>query len=193
MAQLNGNRWIIPGPVRYRAAGIARILFGLVWAVDAFFKWQPDFYTKFASYISGAAEGQAPWVVSWLHFWLNLVAPAPATFGILVAVVESLIALGVLTGTFSNVVQIGGAIFALIVWSVPEGFGGPYGAGSTDPGTSIIYFILFIALFAARAGACMGVDSVLTPRLGKAGILASGPLPAGHPALQRTREHQEVH
>jgi hypothetical protein len=38
-------------------------------------------------------------------------------------------------------------------WSVPEGFGGPYGPGSTDVGTGIVYaltsllFLLIIGIF----------------------------------------------
>ncbi len=28
---------------RMKGIGILRIVFGLVWAVDAWFKWQPDF------------------------------------------------------------------------------------------------------------------------------------------------------
>ncbi len=191
MAQSKGLHSITLGQVRYRAIGGARILFGLVWAIDAFFKWEPAFYTKFSDYISGAAQGQAPWVVSWLSFWQNLVAPAPATFGIIVAIIETLIAIGLLTGAFSNLVQIGGGIWSLVIWTVPEGFGGPYMAGSTDVGASIVYFILFAALFAARAGVCMGVDSFLTPLLGKAVFLASGPIPAEEPAPHDAKRHQE--
>jgi hypothetical protein len=32
-------RWRLTG------IGVLRIVFGLVWAVDAWFKWQPDFIT----------------------------------------------------------------------------------------------------------------------------------------------------
>ncbi len=174
--------------VRRRAAGAARILFGLVWAIDAFFKWQPDFYTKFTSYISGAAQGQAPWVVSWLDFWVNLVKGAPATFGILVAIIETLIAAGLILGVFSNLVQLGGGLFALAIWTTAEGFGGPYAPGSTDVGTAVIYAILFIALFASRSGMSLGLDGLLTPRLGRFGFLASGSL-----LRERVREKGALH
>lgn len=183
MASGSGDPIGLPG-ARYRAIGVARILFGLVWAIDAFFKWHPDFYTKFSDYLSGAMQGQAPWVVSWLTFWLDLVKGTPATFGIITATIESCIALGLLLGAFSNLVQIGGGLFSLAIWTTAEGFGGPYVAGSTDVGTAIIYCILFIALFAGRAGMVMGIDRVLTPRLGPLGFLASGPLPKEAPAVR---------
>jgi len=38
---------------------ILRIAFGLVWAVDAWFKWQPDFINNFSSYLTGSLDGQA--------------------------------------------------------------------------------------------------------------------------------------
>ncbi len=168
---------IVVAPARHRALGVARILFGLVWGIDAFFKWHPAFFNNFSSYLSGAVQGQASWVVSWLNFWIDLVKGAPSTFGIIVAIAETAIAIGLIFGLFSNVVDVGGGILALVIWSTAEGFGGPYATGSTDVGTAIIYAILFLALFATRAGMCMGVDRVLTPRLGNFGFLASGPLP----------------
>ena len=40
------------------AAGAIRTTFGLVWAIDAFFKWQPDFFNNYLSYITGIVSGQ---------------------------------------------------------------------------------------------------------------------------------------
>ncbi len=37
-------RWRVTG------IGVLRIAFGLVWAVDARFKWQPDFINNFTDY-----------------------------------------------------------------------------------------------------------------------------------------------
>lgn len=34
---------------RFRGIGVLRILFGLIWAVDAWFKWQPDFIRPFGA------------------------------------------------------------------------------------------------------------------------------------------------
>jgi hypothetical protein len=40
----------------WQARGIAglRILFGFVWLIDAWFKWQPDFVTQFSNYLTGS-------------------------------------------------------------------------------------------------------------------------------------------
>lgn len=54
----------------WRKIGIAilRIVFGLVWAIDAWFKWQPDFINSFSSYLTGNLDGQPAWVVNWINF-----------------------------------------------------------------------------------------------------------------------------
>lgn len=176
MDQRESLRQVALGSVRYRAIGVARILFGAVWAIDALLKWQPSFSAKLAGYLTDAARDRAPWVVSWVHLWLGMVTLAPTTFGVAVALIETVIAVGLLTGAFSNLIHIGGGIFSLFLWSTAEGFGWPGAPGPSGAGTALCYFILFLVLFAVRAGTCMGVDRVLTPRLGRLGFLASGPL-----------------
>ncbi len=54
-----------------KGIGILRIVFGLIWAVDAWFKWQPDFINKFADYLTGALEGQPVAVQAWINFWIG--------------------------------------------------------------------------------------------------------------------------
>jgi nitrite reductase (NO-forming) len=52
----------------------------------------------------------------------------------------------------------------LIIWSVPEGFGGPYGPGSTDIGTGIVYAlasILFLVAMAAFGPSSLSLDSAI--------------------------------
>jgi hypothetical protein len=39
---------------RLTGIGLLRITFGLMWAIDAWFKWQPDFLNNFTSYLTGA-------------------------------------------------------------------------------------------------------------------------------------------
>ena len=64
-------------PWRAQAFGILRIVFGLVWAVDAIFKWQPAFQTGFVTYLTGALDGQPVWVTDWIGFWINIVQVNP--------------------------------------------------------------------------------------------------------------------
>jgi hypothetical protein len=51
---------------RWRAQGIAllRIIFGLVCAVDAWYKWQPGFIGSFTTQITQAQRSQPPGVQS---------------------------------------------------------------------------------------------------------------------------------
>jgi hypothetical protein len=45
-----------------------RIGFGLIWLVDAVFKWLPDFHKGIVGMVPGAATGQPSWLHGWFHF-----------------------------------------------------------------------------------------------------------------------------
>ena len=147
--------------------GILRIAFGLVWAIDAWFKWQPDFINNFSSYLTGSLDGQPGWVQAWIHFWINIVKVDPHVFAHLVAI-------GLIFGLFSNLTYIAGVLLSVVIWTTAEGFGGPYVAGSTDIGAAIIYVLVFAGLFLSSAGLYLGVDRYLAPLLGRFTFLASG-------------------
>ncbi len=163
----------------WRTTGIAmlRILFGLIWAIDAWFKWQPDFINKFSDYLTGALDGQPAAVQAWINFWINIVQVNPRVFAYIVALGETAVAVGLILGVLSNLTNLGGALLSLVIWSTAEGFGGPYQPGSTDIGAAVIYVLVFAGLFLVNAGLVWGLDQRLTPVLGRWGILASGPLP----------------
>lgn len=161
---------------RASAFGLLRIAFGLVWAIDAFFKWQPAFQTNFVSYLTGALKGQPVWVKAWIGFWVNVVNVNPHVFAVIVAGGETALAIGLIFGLLSNLAILGGVLLTLVIWTTAEGFGGPYVAGSTDIGTAIIYVFVFVSLFLSQAGLHFGVDRRLTPMLGRWGWLAAGPL-----------------
>ncbi len=159
---------------RFKGMGILRIVFGLVWAIDAWFKWQPDFINNFSSYLTGTLDGQPTWVQAWINFWINIVKVDPHVFAHLVAIGETAIAITLIVGAFSNLTYIVGVLLSIVIWTSAEGFGGPYVAGSTDIGAAIIYVLVFAGLFLANAGLYYGVDRYLTPLLGRLGFLASG-------------------
>jgi nitrite reductase (NO-forming) len=95
-------------------------------------------------------------------------------FARIVALGETGIAIGLLLDLFSNLVYTGGSLLALIIWSVPEGFGGPYTPGATDIGAGIIYVFGFLGLFLLSAGQYYGLDRILRAKLGRWGFLSSG-------------------
>lgn len=125
-----------------------RIGFGLIWLIDAAFKWTPGFRSGFLGDLRDAAAGQPGWLHWWFSFWINLVKWDPHLFVYLTAAAETLIGVALVLGFARKLTYIAGALFAFIVWAVAEGFGGPYTSGSTDVGAASIYVVVFLALLA---------------------------------------------
>ncbi len=138
------------GSFLHRKAGalksLARVVFGFVWLTDAYFKFQPGFAQNFSSFIQGAATNHPSWLAGWFSFWVGITATNPALWAYIIAFSELAIALSLIFGFMRKVGYSGGIILSLLIWSVPEGFGGPYGPSSTDIGTGIIYAIVFLML-----------------------------------------------
>lgn len=162
-------------PWRLKGFGILRITFGIIWAIDAWFKWQPGFIDHFTGYLTGALHSQSPTVQAWITFWIHIVKVNPHFFAYLVAIGETAVALSLILGAFANLMNVVGILLSLVIWSTAEGFGGPYVAGSTDIGTAIIYVLVFLGLILASAGRFLGLDEWLTPVLGRWSFLATGP------------------
>ncbi|MDE1944438.1 MAG: DoxX family protein [Patescibacteria group bacterium] len=142
-----------------RSFAVLRIVFGLVWAIDAYFKWQPAFLNNFTSYLTDGAAGQGALVQAWINLWIHGVSVDPHFFAIVVALGETAIAVGLLFGLFTRVAIAGGVAMTLVIWSTAEGFGGPYVAGSTDIGAAIIYALLFVALWLGKCWRRYSLDA----------------------------------
>jgi uncharacterized membrane protein YphA (DoxX/SURF4 family) len=145
-----------------------RVAFGLIWLIDAILKWLPGFRSAYVADITGAAQGQPGWLRWWFDFWVNLQTPRPNFFAYFVAVLETLIALALIFGFSRKLTYLSTAVFSFLMWGVAEGFGGPYMKGSTDIGTSIIYFVVSLGLLvvAYYAGTSRySVDHYIEPRI----------------------------
>jgi uncharacterized membrane protein YphA (DoxX/SURF4 family) len=147
-----------------KSFAVLRIMFGIIWLVDASFKWSPAFLNNFTDYVTEGAQNQPALVQSWIHLWVNGVSVDPHFFAVLVAVAETAIALGLLFGIFTEIAIAGGIAMTLVIWSTAEGFGGPYVAGSTDIGAAIIYAIVFVALWLGRCWRYYSLDPYLKGR-----------------------------
>lgn len=174
MEQATNSQQPTLAPWRMTGIGLLRILFGVIWGIDAWFKWQPAFVNNLTSYITGALAGQSPQVRAYIHFWHHIVGVDPRFFAYLVAVGETAIAIGLIFGVFTNLTSLVGILLSTAIWTTAEGFGGPYVAGSTDIGAAIMYAVVFIGLFLSQSGLFLGLDRRLTLALGKWGFLASG-------------------
>ncbi len=131
-----------------------RIVFGIVWGIDGFLKFQPGFADTLVGQISDAANGQPGWLQPWFSFWSQAVSGDPAFFATSIGLLEVALAFALVFGLLRKVAYTGGFFLSLVIWSVPEGFGGAYGPGSTDIGTGIIYAFcfLFLMILAATYG-----------------------------------------
>jgi uncharacterized membrane protein YphA (DoxX/SURF4 family) len=138
------------------AIGIAliRITFGAIWAVDAALKWQPAFRANFGRIVAGVGDGQPGFLSWWFRLWQLVVAGDRAPiFALLTATTETYLACALIAGFARRITYTIGFAYGLFVWSVAEGFGGPYVPGtSTDVGAAIIYSLVFLALLLVDAG-----------------------------------------
>ncbi len=136
---------------------LGQVLFGLLWAFDAWWKWQPTFLLHGVDNLTGAQAGQPGWIVAYIHAWLVLIQwIGPLAFGVLAAVAETVIALSLLSGLLLDWMLPLGAIYSFVLWTTAEGWGGPYAAGQTGNkgdvlGTASVYVVIFLFLIAARA------------------------------------------
>ncbi|MDA8144440.1 MAG: hypothetical protein M0Z27_00060 [Thermaerobacter sp.] len=135
---------------RRHLVGALRISFGVIWLIDAWFKWSPAFAHEYLGMLLMAAAHQPAWLGPWFHLWIAMVAPAPRLWALVTAVLETATALGLILGFVQKLGYLMGALFSLAIWSTAEGFGGPYTPGATDIGTSIIYFLVFVYLAAMQ-------------------------------------------
>lgn len=153
-----------------RLAAVMRIVLGVVWAVNASMKWRPSFLDGgiFAHQFGIHDNVTTPIIRQWIDLWQHVSAAIPAGMGVGSAIVETLIALGLLTGTLTNAVCVVNVIYSFGVWSAAEAFGLPWTTtGSTDVGPSIGYIIAALLLLATHGSSLWSVDRVLRPRLGR--------------------------
>jgi uncharacterized membrane protein YphA (DoxX/SURF4 family) len=125
-----------------------RVTFGLIWLIDAVLKWLPGFRSTYVAAITGVAQGQPGWLSWWFDFWVKLQTPRASFFAYLVAVLETLVAVAIITGFARKLTYISSAVLGVVIWAVAEGFGGPYMSGSSDIGTAIIYAVVSMGLLA---------------------------------------------
>ena len=164
---VQGRSADVPGPDQ-RLWKTASIVFGLLWLFDAVLKWVPAFLLHFTSQITSVIPGQPHWVAVWLTFVATVVhAIGPIPVAIFVALVETAIALGLLSGKWPRPVIAFGIAYSLLVWVTAEAFGGPYSAAGTGVrgnvlGNVLIYLIPFLFLW---VGSRRGGANLETPEV----------------------------
>ena len=148
-AQERLDSWIIRHLGALKSA--MRILFGVFWAIDGALKFQPGLVSSFSQMVSDAAQGQPAWLSGWFSFWSAQATANPQLLVYGTGILELALAFALLSGFLRKIAYTAGIVLSLFIWAVPEGFGGPYGPGSTDIGTGIVYAIVFLLLMILNA------------------------------------------
>ena len=123
-----------------------RIFLGIVWLIDGYLKFSPGLVDSFPDLVRSAGDGQPTWLQPWFNFWSSVTTGNAALFVYTTGMLEVALGVALVLGFMRKIAYLGGIIFSLFIWAIPEGFGGPYGPGSTDIGTGIIYSFVFLSL-----------------------------------------------
>jgi uncharacterized membrane protein YphA (DoxX/SURF4 family) len=147
---------------------LCRIAFGVIWLIDAAFKWQSGFAHQFRDMINSAGQGQPSWLHWFYSFTHNVFTPHPYAWAYATASLETLIGLALILGFARKTTYILTALTGLGIWAIAEGFGGPYSSSSTDIGAAVMYAVVALGLLALNyeAGPSrFSVDYLLEQRI----------------------------
>ena len=114
---------------------------------DGLLRFLPGTYSQLSYWLVVMVEdGQPPWLMGWLSAWASFIAGNPVFWWYGFGLMELAIGFCLFTGFLRRPVYLLGLALSIFLWTVPQGFGGPYGPGSTDMGTGILYATIFLAL-----------------------------------------------
>jgi thiosulfate dehydrogenase [quinone] large subunit len=128
------------------AVTLFRIAFGIVWLVDGAMKFLWLQSSDVITLVQKASQGQPAWLHPWYNFWTTSLTSTPTAFLHGIGSIELSLGLALVIGVLRKTVYVCGIILSLMIWSIVEGFGGPYGPGSTDVGAAIMYAFIFVAI-----------------------------------------------
>jgi uncharacterized membrane protein YphA (DoxX/SURF4 family) len=130
-----------------------RFLLGVAWLTDGILKFTSGFVNSFLASVQTSQANAPGWLSGWFSFWATQASSNSTVIVYTVGVLEIALGLALVLGFMRKIAYSGGVLLALLIWAVPEGFGGPYqtGSGGTDIGTGIIYAIAFLGLILINA------------------------------------------
>jgi nitrite reductase (NO-forming) len=117
-----------------------------VWLVDGALKFvwlQPS---DVVTLVQKASQGQPAWLHPWYNFWTASLTSTPTAFLHGIGLIELSLGCALVLGFLRKSAYLCGIMLSLMIWSIVEGFGGPYGPGSTDVGAAIMYAFIFVAI-----------------------------------------------
>jgi uncharacterized membrane protein YphA (DoxX/SURF4 family) len=130
-----------------------RVLLGIVWLIDGVFKFTSGYTDNFLGDVQNSQANAPGWLSGWYSFWVTQATNSGTAIVYTVGSLEVALGLALVLGFMRKYAYVGGIVLSLLIWAVPEGFGGPYGAGTgaTDIGTGIIYALAIFGLVVINA------------------------------------------
>ncbi len=130
-----------------------RLLLGAAWLVNGLLKFTSGYVDSFLSDVQASQSNAPSWLSGWYGFWVGQATNNSTLIVYTVGVLETLLGVALLLGLLRKITYSAGAILSLLIWAIPEGFGGPYqgGAGGTDVGVGLAYAIGFLGLIVINA------------------------------------------
>ena len=132
---------------------ILRVLLGVVWTVDGILKFYSGFAGSFLTDLQSTQQSAPSYLQGWFTFWVNTTSANPTAVVYTVGVFEILLGVALILGFMRKFVYSLGVVLALLIWSIPEGFGGLYTITpqTTDIGTGILYAFALSGLILINA------------------------------------------
>lgn len=127
---------------------VIRVLFGMFWLIDGSLKFLPGSVDAI-SLVN--ASGQPAWLSGWFSFWTSATSSNASFFVYSTGALEVAIGICLVLGMVRKLAYTVSFLVGLLIWSVPEGFGGPYAAGTTDIGAGIVYALVSVLLLVVSA------------------------------------------
>ena len=130
-----------------------RILLGVIWCIDGFLKFYSGFAGSFESDLVATQQSAPSWLQGWFTFWVNVTTANPTAVVYSVGVFELLLGVALILGFMRKFAYALGVVLALMIWAIPEGFGGLYTITpqTTDIGTGILYAFALTGLILINA------------------------------------------
>ncbi|HEV2520325.1 MAG TPA: DoxX family membrane protein [Thermoplasmata archaeon] len=150
-ASLGASTWWVRNAQPLKT--LFRLLLGVAWLTDGILKFTSGFVDNFLSSVQNSQANAPGWLSGWFSFWADQANGHATTIVYTVGILELLLGLALVFGLMRKIAYVGGVVLSLLIWAVPEGFGGPYqtGSGGTDIGTGVIYAIAFLGLILINA------------------------------------------
>lgn len=125
---------------------IIRIIFGVIWIFDGSLAFLKGAAPLFEKLVINESLNQPKVLEGFFSFWIYVVKLNPYFWTYLIGILSVILGLSIILGLLKKTTYILGIIFSLFIWSVGEGFGGPYVAGTTDISAGPIYVVVFLLL-----------------------------------------------